>query len=294
MKVFDLQCEAGHGFEGWFGSSQDFASQCERGLLACPQCGASDVLKAPMAPNLGRKGNQREAAPALPALSHEPSPPSQVPAPPPSQPMSTGVMPPEAVQMLHKLARDNRLMAEKLLKAEKENRKGEIVIAASREFGAHCAALSSRVGVSVNVAVSFADAIKGLKSLDSMRDKVSVALANAKIEANAIADRIEANIKSLEESSSQSWRFLFPDLQAVCTKASDDFAALLAARKASHATAESSRIEKIRAEEKAKADGTVMKKEKGALHHAQEKQSKRIWRQKHDKQVAPPANGSGG
>ena len=162
--------------------------------------------------------------------------------------------------MLHKLARDNRLMAEKLLKAEKENRKGEIVIAASREFGAHCAALSSRVGVSVNVAVSFAYAIKGLKSLDSMRDKVSVALANAKIEANAIADRIEANIKSLEESSSQSWRFLFPDLQAVCTKASDDFAALLAARKASHATAESSRIEKIRAEEKAKAEAAAAAK----------------------------------
>ena len=162
--------------------------------------------------------------------------------------------------MLHKLARDNRLMAEKLLKAEKENRKGEIVIAASREFGAHCAALSSRVGVSVNVAVSFADAIKGLKSLDSMRDKVSVALANAKIEANAIADRIEANIKSLEESSSQSWRFLFPDLQAVCTKASDDFAALLAARKASHAAAESARIEKIRAEEKAKAEAAAAAK----------------------------------
>ena len=52
------------------------------------------------------------------------------------------------------------------------------------------------------------------------------------------------------------------------------------------------KVEKI--EENAKADGTVTKKEKGALHHAQEKQGKRIWRQKHDKQVAPPANGSGG
>ena len=52
------------------------------------------------------------------------------------------------------------------------------------------------------------------------------------------------------------------------------------------------KVEKI--EENAKADGTVTKKEKGALHHAQEKQGKRIYRQKHDKQVAPPANGSGG
>jgi hypothetical protein len=52
------------------------------------------------------------------------------------------------------------------------------------------------------------------------------------------------------------------------------------------------KVEKI--EEKAKADGTVTKKEKGVLHHAQEKQSKRIWRQKHDRQSVPPASGSGG
>lgn len=111
MIVFDLECRpAGHRFEGWFASSQDFASQRERGLLACPQCGASDVLKAPMAPNLARKGNQRDGTPSLPALATE-QPSAQVPAAPPSQPMSTGVMPPEAVQMLHKLA---QLQAEAL------------------------------------------------------------------------------------------------------------------------------------------------------------------------------------
>lgn len=156
--------------------------------------------------------------------------------------------------MLHKLARDNRLMAEKLLKAEKENRKGEIVIAASREFGVHCATLSSWVGVSVNVAVSFADAIKGLKSLDSMRDKVSVALASAKIEADAIADRIEANKRQLVETDSMS---LFPDFDNVCTKLPDDFAALLSMRVNARKEAESKRLEaereRIRAEEQAKA-----------------------------------------
>ena len=40
MKVFDLQCEAGHGFEGWFGSEEDYQSQCARGLLTCPLCGS--------------------------------------------------------------------------------------------------------------------------------------------------------------------------------------------------------------------------------------------------------------
>jgi hypothetical protein len=57
--VFDLQCrDGGHRFEGWFSSSEDFAEQHERGLLSCPQCGAGDIAKAPMAPNLGRKENQ--------------------------------------------------------------------------------------------------------------------------------------------------------------------------------------------------------------------------------------------
>lgn len=159
--------------------------------------------------------------------------------------------------------RSKRLTLDKLVKAEKENRKGEIVIAASREFGAHCAALGGRVGIPVSVAVSFADAIKGLKSLDSMRDKVSVALANAKIEANAIADRIDANRKAIGEHAS-----LFPDFAQVCTKATDDFAALVAMRVAQQKEADEKRLaaerEKIRAEEQAKAQREAEEKSRAA------------------------------
>jgi hypothetical protein len=40
MIVFDLKCEgSGHVFEAWFGSSADYESQRERGLVACPICG---------------------------------------------------------------------------------------------------------------------------------------------------------------------------------------------------------------------------------------------------------------
>jgi len=59
MIVYDLECrEGGHRFEGWFGSSGDFDSQRDRGLLSCPMCGSSDVGKAVMAPAVPRKGNQ--------------------------------------------------------------------------------------------------------------------------------------------------------------------------------------------------------------------------------------------
>ena len=59
MIVFDLSCANGHGFEGWFGSSDDFARQQQDGLLMCPECGSESVTKAPMAPAVPAKGNQR-------------------------------------------------------------------------------------------------------------------------------------------------------------------------------------------------------------------------------------------
>lgn len=63
MIVFDLKCGAGHVFEAWFASSPAFEDQRERGLLACPTCGLSDVDKAVMAPRVGTKGNRSVAAP---------------------------------------------------------------------------------------------------------------------------------------------------------------------------------------------------------------------------------------
>ena len=57
MIVYDLKCEQGHHFEGWFGSSADFGEQQERGLVSCPQCGSSAIEKAPMAPSVPAKSS---------------------------------------------------------------------------------------------------------------------------------------------------------------------------------------------------------------------------------------------
>ena len=154
--------------------------------------------------------------------------------------------------MLHKLARDNRLVAEKLLAAEKENRKVEIVRAGVDALVAHVDALSKRIGQPMpTMQGNFGGVIKGLKSLDSMRSNVADELARMKIETNATADRIEANKKTVEDMS------LLPDFAAVCTKAPEDFAALLALRIAQRKAADDARLEaeraKIRAEEQAKA-----------------------------------------
>lgn len=80
MIVFDLSCDQGHRFEGWFGSSGDFAEQQERGLVSCPQCGSAIVTKAPMAPAVPAKGNSR-SEPATQETSNEQHPVSNTPMP---------------------------------------------------------------------------------------------------------------------------------------------------------------------------------------------------------------------
>ena len=56
MKVLNLQCTHGHGFEGWFASEDDFQGQLARGLVECPLCGDQAVQKMPSAPRLNLSG----------------------------------------------------------------------------------------------------------------------------------------------------------------------------------------------------------------------------------------------
>jgi hypothetical protein len=61
--VFDLACDAGHVFEAWFGSSDDYEQQKHGGMVSCPLCGSAAIDKAVMAPRISAKGN-RDATPA--------------------------------------------------------------------------------------------------------------------------------------------------------------------------------------------------------------------------------------
>ena len=58
MKVLDLQCPLGHRFEAWFGSEADYVSQTEQGMLACPTCGDTHVVKMLSAPRLNLGATQ--------------------------------------------------------------------------------------------------------------------------------------------------------------------------------------------------------------------------------------------
>jgi hypothetical protein len=95
MIAFDLKCSIGHGFEGWFASSGDFDAQQRAGLLMCPVCDDKVVHKALSVPNVGRKGNQM-------VQSAHSSPPSEQPVM--GEVMNTPKLPPQMVELMHKMA----------------------------------------------------------------------------------------------------------------------------------------------------------------------------------------------
>lgn len=63
MIRYALICGQDHGFEGWFGSSDDYDDQQARGLVECPVCASRDVRKQIMAPAVA--GTKRRGEPDL-------------------------------------------------------------------------------------------------------------------------------------------------------------------------------------------------------------------------------------
>ena len=52
MIRYELSCDNGHTFEGWFGSADDFDRQQKMALVSCPTCGSAHVAKRLMAPSV--------------------------------------------------------------------------------------------------------------------------------------------------------------------------------------------------------------------------------------------------
>jgi len=49
MIVYDLQCGAGHRFEGWFDDGEAYESQKNNNLIACPVCNDMNISRLPSA-----------------------------------------------------------------------------------------------------------------------------------------------------------------------------------------------------------------------------------------------------
>ncbi len=47
MIIYDLKCDKGHKFEGWFNDREAFEEQKRRKLISCPVCGSADNTVVP-------------------------------------------------------------------------------------------------------------------------------------------------------------------------------------------------------------------------------------------------------
>jgi len=110
-------------------------------------------------------------------------------------------------------ARRVRLEMDKLVKARKEAIRGDIVTDGVMALREHVAGLNVRLGKDYmpTVPADFGGAIKGKKTVESLRNAVATELATGKIKANEIADRIAQNLSWFQQYA-KGYEFLFPDL----------------------------------------------------------------------------------
>ena len=146
-------------------------------------------------------------------------------------------------------ARRTRLELDKLVKARKEEIRGEIVAGGITALREHIAGLNAAMPVAYmpQVPADFAGVIKGKRTVDSLRSAVNDELARAKIAASEIAARIHANVKVLAACG-----LVVHDAATLVLKAPDDLAAIIANRVTAEQQRQEAERERIRQEEAAK------------------------------------------
>lgn len=160
---------------------------------------------------------------------------------------------------LREIARNARLVSEKMVKMRKEQIREEECRRGREAVDAHVAALNQRLGRQYMppIAGDFPGAIRGLKNIDSLRNAIDTEIARVKIEANAVADRIDVNLKTMA-AVDPDMQSLFADRASLALKEPDAVAAIVGQRIAEKVAADERRLEaeraRIRAEEQARAD----------------------------------------
>lgn len=136
-----------------------------------------------------------------------------------------------------------RLDLERLVKAKKEEIRTKIVTDAMRAYEAHVADSKADAGAWTPLPPpDFALAIKGKRTLSSMRDAIDAVLAQGKIAANESARKIRAALVVLDEASA-GHEHLFRDRTDFISKPAEDIRTIVAARISEHERAQDAKSE---------------------------------------------------
>lgn len=159
----------------------------------------------------------------------------------------------ETIDELSEQMRQKRLALEKMVKAEKTNRRNQIQRDAEQAFRDWMDSQESPVRVESTLDVAFA--MKGKKTISTLQSAADDEVARAKVDASQKIERLKSNAKLLDDQS-VGYEFLFSDRQQLLAKAPDDLASTIKARVAEHKEAEQKRQEaereRIRKEEEAR------------------------------------------
>ncbi|HEY7822724.1 MAG TPA: YqaJ viral recombinase family protein [Acidimicrobiia bacterium] len=188
-------------------------------------------------------------------------------------------------------ARKQRLRIEKLVKDQKESIRGEIAGNARNDWMATLDQINAGLGGKVRlpeIPIDIGGAMKGKRTVATLRDAAETEVARAKIEAHALADRMRANLEILR-SEAKGYETLFSDAQALVQKDPDDLRAQIKTRISEHKEAEQKRLdaerERIRADEQAKAQREA--EAKAAEERRQQEAAERQQAEAAEKQAKP-------
>ena len=162
--------------------------------------------------------------------------------------------------------RSARLNTEKQVKTRKEAIKLEIVSAAQQQLTNHLHATEQRIGFAMPlISADFAGAIKGKKTVQSMKDACSDELAKAKIEIDNTAAVIHKNAGIIQKHG-KGLNFLFNDFTQIYLKNHDDFLLLVKSRVSGYEQEQ----ERLKAEEAARLAAEQQKQPEPVQTHQEE------------------------
>lgn len=150
--------------------------------------------------------------------------------------------------------RDKRLTLEKLVKTEKAARQTEIINEGqARLTQATLDAESKIYPIKLHADIpSVREAIKGLKTLDSMRSRINDQVAKSTMELNRVAEKVRANLAVITNAGRPA---LFADSQSLCYMPERELDALIDSRisaddaeiaRRAEAVAEAARIQEVK------------------------------------------------
>lgn len=170
-------------------------------------------------------------------------------------------------------ARRVRLDLDRLVTRRKAEVKEAAVAAAREALALHLDVVNAEIAPArLTHAADLAGAIKGLKTLDSVRAKLDAAVAAAKVEIDGKAREVRKNLDHFREVTNIGTQALFPDLAQLVLKAPADFRDLVQAR----ALAQQERDRKAEAERQAAEAARIAAAEQRAREQAEAAAAERL------------------